>query len=565
MRSQGKIRALLVTETGERLLIDELPEADNLTGAFVPISQGGTSKKAPSSLLGGGGGGTVAELVEGANIGIDATDPAAPIVSLTPNVSVEQLGINTTADETNPLAATINKALFSAKYVGDGGDGDLRYTMNKEGVGDLVSFLFQTNFSARAEFGLIGNDDFTLKVSPNGSTWYDGIVIDKDTGAVSFPNGALGVVAELVEGDGIEIDLADPMAPVVALAAALLTKLTFLTVTQAVDLDAIEARVNGLDQAVILKGAWDASAGTFPGSGSAQAGESWIVSTGGTVGGVAFNQNDRIIAIVDNASTSTFAANWFKADYTDQVLTVAGKTGAVTLQVADITDMSANGRSLTSAADYAAMRILLGLVIGTNVQAYDADLAALAALGSTGIAVRTAANTWAQRSVAVTASTGLAVSNGDGVSGNPTLSGVDATTSVKGVSEFATAAEFRAGTDTARSLVVDQVTASAVQVDLGNITGNVTLDFATFFNAKAAMTGNITFNAISNLKKGQSGHIELTHSGGVRTLSYNSTYFQTAGGSGLTLGNASGDRDIIAYYAQDNGKVLLAMVGKDVS
>ena len=44
--------------------------------------------------------------------------------------------------------------------------------------------------------------------------------------------------------------------------------------------------------------------------------------------------------------------------------------------------MSANGSSLVSAADYAAMRTLLGLVIGTNVQAFDAELAAIAGLTS---------------------------------------------------------------------------------------------------------------------------------------------------------------------------------------
>lgn len=47
---------------------------------------------------------------------------------------------------------------------------------------------------------------------------------------------------------------------------------------------------------------------------------------------------------------------------------------------------SANGQSLVSAADYSAMRTLLSLVPGTNVQAYDAELAALA--GLTGAADR---------------------------------------------------------------------------------------------------------------------------------------------------------------------------------
>lgn len=42
---------------------------------------------------------------------------------------------------------------------------------------------------------------------------------------------------------------------------------------------------------------------------------------------------------------------------------------------AQISDASANGRSLITAANYAAMRTLLGLVVGTNVQAHDADTA----------------------------------------------------------------------------------------------------------------------------------------------------------------------------------------------
>lgn len=86
-----------------------------------------------------------------------------------------------------------------------------------------------------------------------------------------------------------------------------------------------------LDAAVILKGSWDASAGTFPGGGVAQAGWSYIVSVAGTVDGVAFNQNDRIIAIANNASTTVYSPNWFKADYTDQFLSLDAQTGATTL------------------------------------------------------------------------------------------------------------------------------------------------------------------------------------------------------------------------------------------
>jgi DNA-binding beta-propeller fold protein YncE len=53
-------------------------------------------------------------------------------------------------------------------------------------------------------------------------------------------------------------------------------------------------------------------------------------------------------------------------------------------------------------------------------QPLDADLTAVAALGSTGLAARTAANTWAQRAITA-GSSKISVSNGDGVSGNPTV------------------------------------------------------------------------------------------------------------------------------------------------
>lgn len=60
----------------------------------------------------------------------------------------------------------------------------------------------------------------------------------------------------------------------------------------------------------------------------------------------------------------------------------------------------------------------------TDAQALDADLTAIAALSTTGIPVRTAANTWAIRTLAST-TTALTITNPDGVSGNPSFAIAD--------------------------------------------------------------------------------------------------------------------------------------------
>ena len=95
------------------------------------------------------------------------------------------------------------------------------------------------------------------------------------------------------------------------------------------DIAADGLRLDALDQALVLKGTWSPSGGVFPGSGSAQAGETWIADDSGTIDGVAFANGDKVIATTDNASTSTYASNWVKSDNTDQVSSVHGRSGAV--------------------------------------------------------------------------------------------------------------------------------------------------------------------------------------------------------------------------------------------
>lgn len=63
----------------------------------------------------------------------------------------------------------------------------------------------------------------------------------------------------------------------------------------------------------------------------------------------------------------------------------------------------------------------LGLALGSDAQPFDSDLAAIAALTSTGIPVRVANDTWSLVTIASASISRITVSNGNGVIGNPTI------------------------------------------------------------------------------------------------------------------------------------------------
>lgn len=97
------------------------------------------------------------------------------------------VGVNATADDTNRLAVKSDATLFSHDDVTPG-SGDHQLKVNKASSSDTASVLFQDDFSGRAEFGLAGDDDWHVKVSPDGTNWFEALVADRNTGLVTFPN-----------------------------------------------------------------------------------------------------------------------------------------------------------------------------------------------------------------------------------------------------------------------------------------------------------------------------------------------------------------------------------------
>jgi hypothetical protein len=92
--------------------------------------------------------------------------------------NLDRLGVGTGADAANPLSVRAGGALFTARYAGDGGHGSLRVTLNKETTAATVSQIYQTNWSGRAETGLIGNDLWSVRRSSDGATWTTPLVVD---------------------------------------------------------------------------------------------------------------------------------------------------------------------------------------------------------------------------------------------------------------------------------------------------------------------------------------------------------------------------------------------------
>ena len=130
--------------------------------------------------------------------------------------------------------------------------------------------------------------------------------------------------------------------------------------------------------------------------------------------------------------------------------------------------------------------VLMASNIGGSVQAYDAELQAISGLSANGLVTRTSSSTAAARTITGTTNV-ITVTNGDGVSGNPTL----------------TTGSLVARTDTAQTFTVSQRGTVTTDND-GSFDLSVTNNFA------CTPTGSFTLT-FTNMTAGQSGFILLVN------------------------------------------------------
>ncbi|MDR3461526.1 MAG: phage tail protein [Beijerinckiaceae bacterium] len=85
-----------------------------------------------------------------------------------------------TADSNNALGIAGTSFLFTASV------DSCRFTFNKAATANDASLTFETGFSARALAGLLGSDGYQLKVSPDGSTFFQVYTVDQTTGNLAI-------------------------------------------------------------------------------------------------------------------------------------------------------------------------------------------------------------------------------------------------------------------------------------------------------------------------------------------------------------------------------------------
>ncbi len=488
-------------------------------------------------------------------------------------VNPATLGINATADATNKLAVASSASLFN--HTGSGGH---QIKINKALAADTASFLFQTGFSGRAELGTTGDDDFHFKVSANGTAWNDALVINRTSGACTFPNTAVGsgTVTQVATGTGLTggpvtgtgtISLANMAANTLkgnnTGAAAAPGDLTAAQVKTMLAIAAVD--VSGLAAIATSGSASNLVAGTVPAAQMpAHTGD--VTSTAGSTAlTIAANA-------VSNAKAAQMAASTLKGNNTGAAANAADLTAAQvkTMLAIASTDVSGLGAlatlstvnlstqatgtlqaaqepahtgDVTNAAGSLALTIAANAVTNAKI----AQMAASTIKGNnTGAAANAADLTAAQ----VKALLAIASTDVSGLGALATLSSVNLSTQATGTLQAAqepahTGDVTNAAGSLALTIATNAVTnAKAAQMAASTLKGNNTGAAANAADLTATQVTAMLDTAVASGASAKKGLVPDpgTTAGTTRFLREDMTWFTPpGGGGGGTPGGASGD------------------------
>jgi hypothetical protein len=216
----------------------------------------------------------------------------------------------------------------------------------------------------------------------------------------------------------------------------------------------------------------------------------------------------------------------------------SGINNAIRQLMSDLKDLQAgtSGDTIpiaaggTGASTASAARTALGLVIGTDVQAYDAQLADVAGLSATdnGVIIGNGTNFVVESGSTLRTSLGLAI-------------GTDVQAYNANTALTSSAQTFTAGQRGEITALTDGST--------------ITPDLADSNNFSVTLGGNRTLANPSNIVAGQSGSFFITQDGtGSRTLAYGS-YYDFIGGTAPTLSTAANAVDRIDYIVRSSTSI----------